>query len=1022
MTNLAMDVDMIMVQKEEKEIYTRQLTGSKSKRSRRMEEICKMGTWNVRGLAGKEKELVEEFEKAGLDFLAIVETKKKGQGEMELGNGNVLIYGGVAQEKWARAGVGCVISKSWKDKLQNKQIINERIMTIELTIGSKGLTVIIVYGPDESEKAEIKEEFWYLLNIEVENAKGEIMVIGDFNSRVGKGNKISQEVVGQHGEMVRNSNGNRLIQFCIENQLIVTNTFYEHKDIHKYTREVKSRKERSIIDYILVEKQHRNRVKDVRVKRGAELYSDHYLVVVKILGEQKSKGTLEPQEKVTNCKYETIRAYKLNDAEVVRQYQQQISTEYWKIKEHIKERDPEQVWMVVKGIILEAARRACGTSKVRKNQKQTAWWTPQIKEEVKIKKKLWKESLTKKTREAYYNYKKQRKKVKDLVKQEKQKTWEEFGKRMEENSKGNQKLFYKTLKTLRKEKQRTTVDINDRNGQVIREEVKIKERWVEYFRELLGVEGQINRLADSDIRESTQKGSRRDGENEEIRAEEVIKAIQRLKIGKAAGIDKIKPEMIKFIGEDGIEMLRYLFNKIWKETKIPQEWEVGIIVPIFKKGDTKECKNYRGITLLSVVAKVYERILEEKLRNKIEQQLAESQSGFRRGYGIQDHIFTIKQVSEKILEQNLEAHIAFIDLEKAFDRIPRHEVWRALEERQVDTHLVNAIKSMYKQCRNKIRRGTMETEEFKTEQGLRQGSILSPTLFLMIMDEVIKEATLTTKKLEIGYKNLGKVGITECVFADDLAVFAKSEKDLQYNINIWNDALRKRNMKVNAKKTKVMVISREKRNINIQIDGDKIEQVEDFKYLGNVFEVNGRQDIEINERIKAAMRVYGSLGRSFIGKREVSKQTKIKVFKSIYRPVLTFGSETWVLTKKQKSRIQATEMKYLRRIKGINRTDRVRNQDVREELGIESVLTVIERNQLRWYGHLNRMGDNRQVKSVWEARTIPRRKRGRPGETWKQVIEKVLAKKGYTIQTAKMITQNKKEWRALVYKEAHNTE
>lgn len=316
----------------------------------------------------------------------------------------------------------------------------------------------------------------------------------------------------------------------------------------------------------------------------------------------------------------------------------------------------------------------------------------------------------------------------------------------------------------------------------------------------------------------------------------------------------------------------------------------------------------------------------------------------------------------------------------------------------------------------------METEEFKTEQGLRQGSILSPTLFLMIMDEVIKEATLTTKKLEIGYKNLGKVGITECVFADDLAVFAKSEKDLQYNINIWNDALRKRNMKVNAKKTKVMVISREKRNINIQIDGDKIEQVEDFKYLGNVFEVNGRQDIEINERIKAAMRVYGSLGRSFIGKREVSKQTKIKVFKSIYRPVLTFGSETWVLTKKQKSRIQATEMKYLRRIKGINRTDRVRNQDVREELGIESVLTVIERNQLRWYGHLNRMGDNRQVKSVWEARTIPRRKRGRPGETWKQVIEKVLAKKGYTIQTAKMITQNKKEWRALVYKEAHNTE
>ena len=122
-----------------------------------------------------------------------------------------------------------------------------------------------------------------------------------------------------------------------------------------------------------------------------------------------------------------------------------------------------------------------------------------------------------------------------------------------------------------------------------------------------------------------------------------------LKRGKAAGHDNITAEMLQNMGENGLEMLTELFNKIWEEERIPKDWEVGIVIPLFKKGNISNCSNYRGITLLSVVLEVYERIMEKRVREILDKQLKESQSDFRKGRSCQDHIFTLKQISEKIM-------------------------------------------------------------------------------------------------------------------------------------------------------------------------------------------------------------------------------------------------------------------------------------------------------------------------------------------------------------------------------------
>ncbi|XP_023310553.1 uncharacterized protein LOC111691870 [Anoplophora glabripennis] len=245
---------------------------------------------------------------------------------------------------------------------------------------------------------------------------------------------------------------------------------------------------------------------------------------------------------------------------------------------------------------------------------------------------------------------------------------------------------------------------------------------------------------------------------------------------------------------------------------------------------------------------------------------------------------------------------------------------------------------------------------------------------------------------------------------------AASEKELQKNIDMWKEVLGENGMKINVKKTKTMAITEEQQKINIQIDGVRLEQVQYFDYLGVLIEGSGKQDKEIEKRIENTMKVYHSINKSFINKREISTKTKMNVYQAVYKPILTYGCETWILTRQHKSKIQATEMKYLRRVRGVTKMDRMRSEQIRKDLGVQSVLEFIEQRQLSWWGHLQRMNNSRQVKRIWEAKIQAKRRRGRPRETWDSTAEKALENRGKSWQEAKLIARDKKQWRKFVYK------
>ena len=196
--------------------------------------------------------------------------------------------------------------------------------------------------------------------------------------------------------------------------------------------------------------------------------------------------------------------------------------------------------------------------------------------------------------------------------------------------------------------------------------------------------------------------------------------------------------------------------------------------------------------------------------------------------------------------------------------------------------------------------------------------------------------------------------IGEYVFADDLVMFTKNRSELNYNLTYWKEALKKRNMNVNMEETKIMILGGEE-SVGMEVEGIKLEQVKSFKYLGVQIQNNGKQEAEISERISTAMKIYYALNRNFKDESNCKKKTKVNVYKSIFCSILTYSCENWMLTKDIKSRIQAAEMKYLRRIKGIARRDRVRNEVMRQELKVEPILKKIRKHQLKWLGHLMRM-------------------------------------------------------------------
>ncbi|TKS64956.1 LINE-1 reverse transcriptase -like protein [Collichthys lucidus] len=395
------------------------------------------------------------------------------------------------------------------------------------------------------------------------------------------------------------------------------------------------------------------------------------------------------------------------------------------------------------------------------------------------------------------------------------------------------------------------------------------------------------------------------------------------------------------------------------------------------------CSNYRGITLLSLPGKVFSGVLERRVRKIVEPRIQEEQCGFRPGRGTVDQLYTLSAVLEGAWEFAQPVYMCFVDLEKAFDRVPRGVLWGVLREYGVSDPLIRAIRSLYSLCQSLVRIAGSKSDLFPVRVGLRQGCPLSPVLFITFMDRISRRSQ-GVEGLRFGGLRIGSL-----LFADDLVLLASSERDLQLSLEQFAAECEAAGMRISTSKSETMVLSRKRVECSLRVGDEILPQVEEFKYLGVLFTSEGRMVREIDRRIGAASAVMRTLHRSVVVKKELSRKAKLSIYQSIYVPTLTYGHELWVVTKRTRSRIQAAEMSFLRRVAGLSLRDRVRSSAIREELRVQPLHLRIERSQLRWLGHLVRMPPGRLPGETFWARPSGRRPRGRPRTRWRDYVSRL---------------------------------
>ncbi|PZC74016.1 hypothetical protein B5X24_HaOG208430 [Helicoverpa armigera] len=440
-------------------------------------------------------------------------------------------------------------------------------------------------------------------------------------------------------------------------------------------------------------------------------------------------------------------------------------------------------------------------------------------------------------------------------------------------------------------------------------------------------------------------------------------------------------------------------KKRMSEGKTPQAWSRGGVVLFFKKGDNCLLKNYRPITLLSHVYKLFSRVITNRLEHRLDDFQPPEQAGFRRGFSTIDHIHTLRQVIQKTEEYNLPLCLAFVDYEKAFDSVETWAVLESLQRCHIDYRYIEVLKCLYNNATMSVRVQEHSTKPIPLRRGVRQGDVISPKLFTAAMEDAFK--LLEWQGLGI---NINGEYITHLRFADDIVVMAKSMEELSMMLDGLDRVSQRVGLKMNMDKTKIMS------NVHVQptpvsVGSSVLEVVDSYIYLGQVVQL-GRSNFEkeVNRRIQLGWAAFGKLRNVFSS--DIPQYLKTKVFNQCVLPVMTYGTETWSLTIGLISKLKVAQRAMERAMLGVSLRDRIRNEEIRRRTKVTDIAHRISKLKWQWAGHIARRADGRWGRKVleWRPRTS-KRSVGRPPTRWTDDLIKVAGRRWMQVASNRRVVE-----------------
>lgn len=918
-------------------------------------------------------------------------------------------------------GVGFAVKNTLINNIEGPFAISERLCWLSLALKKCNLSVVCAYAPTLYATPEDKDLFYNQLSdlLSTIPSSNKILLLGDFNARVGHDDALWPDCLGKFGIGRINDNGQRALELCARFQLCVTNTFFKLKDHHKVSWKHPRSNSWHQLDLVLTRRRDINDVRITRAYHSADCDTDHALVLSKLcLKIKKFHSAKKPGQK-------RVDVAKTNSTNLATLFVETLSNKL--AEKHTDDaEDPDLTWHILRDTIHSAA---IGTFGYRSSNCPD-WFaanldilTPAIEEKRKALLAL-KENPCMRNKAQYRS---SCNTVRQLSRSCINRYLQDLCDTIDGASvSGNLRTMYAGIKSIIGPTGRKTAPLKSKDGSTITEKSKQLERWIEHYSELYGQESSFNQETIDSIPNSNILYNL----DTEPDVEEISRIIKSLPKGKASGSDAIPAELLKAGHDALIPHLHSLLIKCWRKGTMPQDMRDSNIVTLYKnKGDRGDCNNYRGISLLSVVGKVFARVLLSRLQLIAETVYPESQCGFRSGRGTVDMVFTLRQIQEKSREQQKPLHIAFVDLTKAFDLVNRNALFQVLEKVGCPPRLLKLITSFHSDMMSTIQADGMTSEPFKVISGVKQGCVLAPTLFGIYFSVLLKQALTDIPCLTINTRfdnnlyaagrlkaktKISHVELCELLYADDAAFCAQSGADLQAIMDKFAQACSDFGFKISIKKTEI--VSTIDIPNNITVHAQDLKNVSDFVYLGSNISANCSLDHEINRRLGKASTTFGRLSKRVFDNKNLTIKTKVRVYEACVLSILLYGAESWTTYRRQELKLNSFHMRCLRNILGLRWQDKVRYAVILDRCHAKPLTSILKHRRLRWLGHVYRMTDQRLPKvALYGELSEGSRKRGRPLLRWKDVAKRDLINFDINHKNFENNCQDRPLWRKMIY-------
>ena len=973
----------------------------------------RIGTWNVQTLRNDRKvqDLVDDIQNKRLSITAIQETHYKGTGTEILttstGKKYTFYYSG---DENSRGGVGFIVQEGLKVEYKP---LSDRTSKIDALLGDgRKLTVLCTYAPTNPQcekNPTLRDQYYEELDsiIATIPSRSVLVIAGDFNAKTGSGHRQYPENIGKFGKGHMNENGEALLDLANHHNLVLTNTKFPHKLLHRTTWESPFRSytmkngeerrnpQRNQIDYILVRRQNMKQVNDCRsYPHDNKLTSDHRPVIMDINLAIRIYKSKNPGK---NIDFESLRHQPTR---------QNYSAEVDKIMQMRSQEDntPQERWDKIVSANKTAAEKVLGyktNTKKSKNEqiKKLSEEQKQLNNKLNTAKDPAERGEIRRARNTKLN------KIHEILEEEKHMKIVEQIEEIEKSAEDSYRMF-KAVKILANNEKRKPLLIQGQDGMTTdqKDQANIIAR---HFENIFTEENlkEIKKIPPAPIEPP-------------FTIEEIQKAIKSLKNNRSPGDDEIRAEQLKYGGKTIPQEITNILNEVSRTGKYPTELKEGILTPLQKPGKKQgPLTNLRPIILLSMLRKILAICLIRRIGRKIDENIPIEQAAYRSGRGTTEHTFAYKLLAEKaITSQNYQVNVTLMDMSKAFDTVRRSSLIEDLTT-ILDPAELHLIKILTEDVKLKVRVGTAKSDAFTTKMGVPQGDCLSPILFTLYLAKTLEnknqrdhnyaktiEEGHTTEDLpselqDHNYAVMPKYGtIVRPQYADDIGWCASNNKyGIEKEKKTALPKLKNRGLRINEDKTEEFEITRNGNDSwkkKCKILGSLIDTNEDIKRRKTltINSMNKLQYIFSNSKLKTTL--------------------KIRIFRACCESIFLFNSEIWTLNKTSENKIDSFHRRLLRKALNIKWPRKIASEELYRITKQDKWSDIIRKRRVKWYGHVIRMPDETPAKvALQEAQRRVKKPRGGQTTTWLATIQKDLQKQNLTLEDANTLALDRTEWR-----------